>query len=65
MIAKLAHAQLKCEMRHFIHHPTIAMLAPLLADQANTEHQPVVQEQVSGSVPLTPIQHWFSRDIKV
>ena len=68
VIARLAGHGVKCEMRHFIQHPSIAELAAFLDDSqvvepADEATANVVQELVSGPVPITPIQHWFFQDV--
>ncbi len=62
VIARLAERGFSCRLRHFIDHPDIATLAPLLAGAA--EQPPVPQDTVAGVVPVTPIQHWLLRDLR-
>jgi microcystin synthetase protein McyA len=58
VVAKLNQAQLRVTSTQLFEHPTIAELATLV--QVNGQ-KPVGTryEEVSGDVPLTPIQHWF------
>ncbi|MFB4285877.1 serine hydrolase, partial [Nonomuraea sp. MTCD27] len=45
--------------RHVLHHQTVANLAPVLTTE--TTPAPVAdQGPVTGPVPMTPIQHWFT-----
>ena len=59
VVAKLNQAQLRLTSTQLFEHPTIAELATLV--QVNGEKQQTVarEEEISGDVPLTPIQHWF------
>jgi non-ribosomal peptide synthase protein (TIGR01720 family) len=58
VVAKLNQAQLRLTSTQLFEHPTIAELATLV--QANGQQQVGTRyEEISGDVPLTPIQHWF------
>ncbi len=59
IVSRARQAGIHMTPRHLFQYTTIAALA---ADLAQSGVQPQIeaeQEQVSGDVPLTPIQHWF------
>jgi amino acid adenylation domain-containing protein/non-ribosomal peptide synthase protein (TIGR01720 family) len=56
IVAKANQAGLKLTPKELFKHPTIAELA---AVTVTTEKLQAEQGLVTGSVPLTPIQHWF------
>lgn len=56
ILAKVNQAGFNLTVSQFFKHQTIAELAPLAS---STQINPVAQDIVTGSVPLTPIQHWF------
>lgn len=56
IIARANQAGLQLTVRQFFEHQTIAELAGLASP---TPHAMAEQGMVTGSIPLTPIQHWF------
>jgi aryl carrier-like protein len=56
VIARANEAGLWLTPKQLFQHPTIAQLAEVAG---TTIHIPAEQGQVSGPVPLIPIQHWF------
>jgi len=55
-IARATQAGVRFTPKQLFEHPTVAELAPV----ANTAPTPPIENApVVGSVPLTPIQHWF------
>ena len=56
IIAKAKQAGLQLAPKHIFQHQTIAELAAL---GSTTETRKAEQGPVTGSLPLTPIQHWF------
>ncbi len=56
IIARANQAGLQLTLRQFFEHQTIAELAALASP---TPHSMAEQGIVTGSIPLTPIQHWF------
>jgi amino acid adenylation domain-containing protein/non-ribosomal peptide synthase protein (TIGR01720 family) len=56
VIARANEAGLRLTPKQLFQHPTIAQLAEVAG---TTIHIPAEQGQVSGPVPLIPIQHWF------
>ena len=57
VIARCRRAGLDLTARDFFKHPTIAELARLVLATASVK--PLSKKPISGSVQLTPIQHWF------
>jgi non-ribosomal peptide synthase protein (TIGR01720 family) len=58
VVAKLNQARLRLTSTQLFEHPTIAELATLV--EVNGHKQSGArEEEISGDVPLTPIQHWF------
>src|SRR5579872_3617393 len=56
IVARATAAGLPLTPRHLFQHPTIAQLATIAGTAPTTQAE---QEPVIGSLPLTPIQHWF------
>lgn len=56
IIAKANQLGLQLTTNQLFEYPTIASLATVVGTSANTVAQ---QEPVLGTMPLTPIQHWF------
>src|SRR6185295_9903070 len=56
VIARANEAGLRLTPKQLFQHPTIAQLAEVAGTAI---HIPAEQGQVSGPVPLIPIQHWF------
>jgi amino acid adenylation domain-containing protein/non-ribosomal peptide synthase protein (TIGR01720 family) len=54
-ISRLNRAGYGIELKHIFRNPTISQLAPLVKKIQRTADQAAVL----GTVPLTPIQHWF------
>ncbi|MGA8944246.1 MAG: amino acid adenylation domain-containing protein [Thermoactinomyces sp.] len=54
--ARLNQQQMKLETKTLFRYPTIAELAPHIKSGSNTLEE---EEEVTGEVRLTPIQHWF------
>ncbi len=61
IIARAKQAGLKLTPRHIFENQTVAELAIVASSEPTTETAVSTSEQglVTGSVPLTPIQHWF------
>ena len=60
IMARLQKVNLKCEISDFFKFPTIKDLAPRVLALEKW----IPQEPVTGSVPLTPIQHWFFKAVQ-
>jgi aryl carrier-like protein len=56
VVSKARQAGFQLTPKQLFQHPTIAQLAEVAG---TTIHIPAEQGQVSGPVPLIPIQHWF------
>ncbi|WP_164014774.1 non-ribosomal peptide synthase/polyketide synthase [Pyxidicoccus trucidator] len=56
VISRAHQAGLKLSPRRLFQHPTVELLARVVQSASPAVSS---QEQVSGPVPLTPIQHWF------
>ncbi|WP_267879703.1 non-ribosomal peptide synthetase [Caldalkalibacillus mannanilyticus] len=55
IVTRLNQKQYQVEVKHLFAHPTVEGLAPFI-----TEWQSEIdQGEVTGLLPLTPIQHWF------
>jgi non-ribosomal peptide synthase protein (TIGR01720 family) len=57
VVSRAAGAGMRLAARHLFEQPTIAGLAGLVRPEA--PRRTTAQPRVSGSAPLTPIQHWF------
>ncbi|HEX6064696.1 MAG TPA: condensation domain-containing protein, partial [Longimicrobiales bacterium] len=57
VIARCRQAGLRLASRDLFNRPTVAQLAAIAGQQAVKSAEG--SEQASGTVPLTPIQHWF------
>ncbi len=60
VVSRLLGIGWKLEMRDLFRHSTAAELAPYIS----RARESAVQEKVSGTVPLTPIQKWFFEEVK-
>lgn len=59
LVSTLARNGLRLAPKDVFSHPTLAAQVALLAAQPHTEAATEPDQAVCGSVPLTPIQHWF------
>jgi len=59
VMAALHQVQFKSELRQIFQYPTISGLAPNISPIENID-----QGIITGLVPLTPIQHWFFKELK-
>ncbi|PZD92998.1 hypothetical protein DNH61_25420 [Paenibacillus sambharensis] len=53
--SRLHQQGLVLEMKHLFQHPVLMQLAPYIKEDEET----ISQDEVTGDVPLTAIQHWF------
>ncbi|CAM4488291.1 non-ribosomal peptide synthetase [Paenibacillus tarimensis] len=53
--SRLHQQGLVLEMKHLFQHPVLMQLAPHIKEDEET----ISQDEVTGDVPLTAIQHWF------
>ena len=61
IVARANQAGLKLSPKQLFRHQSIAELASAITISASTDAQPIAAEQglLTGTVPLTPIQHYF------
>ena len=64
VVARARQSGLLVSPQDLLQHQTIAELAALVVTN-NDESQPVVEDVVTGPVPLTPIQHWFFEEQQI
>jgi len=60
IISRLANVDLKCQIKYLFQYPIISKFA-LFVTPTDTQ---IEQGIVTGTVPLTPIQHWCFKDFK-